>query len=527
MPTPNLPMKMARTAALLATTALAGFVVPGHAWSAGGFIPDTLVVSRVHFVPDTTPHDGETYPEIFNDPNVSGIQGTIFLDTYRPEPFAPLLQSLPLTALSQASGAGAPIITTSFSSKSEGSLHLSVDGRFLTYMGYNGAPGAEGVSNSETTLLAAQIQPLPAGTALFDRAIALVKYDGSVAVSDENYAFSGDNPRGAITVDGTQFYMAGNADSTENKTPAGTGPGFTVGVRYGLPGAVTPGTPNSTQLATYLASDRPDESTKQHVKDNNWRGIGIFNDAKGNPTLYVSKGSGGNGDDGIFQVVNNNGSGLPMPTTPPTPPNTITQLIGDQATNPATGASSPLVPFAFFFANPTTLYVADEGNASIPVLDSSGKPVLDANGQPVVDYVSDPLAGLQKWVLVGGVWQLEYVLQDGLHLNEPQTIWGYPVPTRTTGLRNMTGKVNGDGTVTLYAITAQSSEISGGEPDPTELIKVTDVLAATHLPLDDRDNDQFFRDFDDHGDSLERFVTLQVSRPGDVFRGVAFAPSNP
>jgi hypothetical protein len=516
---------MARMAALLGASALAGFAVPGHAQNAGGFIPNALVVSRVHFVPDTTPRGGETYPEIFNDPNVSGIQGTIFLDTYRPEPFAPLLQSLPLTALSQAQGASAPIITTSFSSKSEGSLHLSVDGRSLTYMGYNGAPGAEGVSNSYATLSAAQLQSLPAGTLFFDRAVALVKYDGSVAVTDENFAFSGDNPRGAITVDGTQFYMAGNADSTEYKTTPVTGPGLTIGVRYGLPGAPTPLVPNSTQLATYLATDRPDESTKQHVKDNNWRGIGIFDDANGNPTLYVSKGSGGNGDDGVFQVENGcvGGSGLPTLATT----NCIKQLIGDQATNPATGASSPLVPFAFFFANPTTLYMADEGNASIPVLDANGKAVLDANGQPVVDYVSDPLAGLQKWVLVGGVWQLEYVLQDGLHLNEPQTVWGYPVPTRTTGLRNMTGKVNGDGTVTLYAITAQSSEISGGEPDPTKLVEITDVLAATHLPLDDSDNDHVFRGFDGHGDSLERFVTLQVSRPGDVFRGVAFAPSNP
>jgi hypothetical protein len=31
------------------------------------------------------------------------------------------------------------------------------------------------------------------------------------------------------------------------------------------------------------------------VKDSNFRGIGIFNGH-----LYVSKGSGGNGDDGVF-----------------------------------------------------------------------------------------------------------------------------------------------------------------------------------------------------------------------------------
>ena len=36
-------------------------------------------------------------------------------------------------------------------------------------------------------------------------------------------------------------------------------------------------------------------------------------------------------------------------------------------------------------------------------------------------------------------WQLVYVLQDGLQINKPQKISGYPVPTFTTGLRNLTG----------------------------------------------------------------------------------------
>ena len=62
-----------------------------------------------------------------------------------------------------------------------------------------------------------------------------------------------------------------------------------------------------------------------------------------------------------------------------------------------------------------------------------------------------------------------YVLQDGLQINKPQKISGYPVPTFTTGLRNLTGRVNGDGTIMIYAITAQTSTISGGEPDPTKI----------------------------------------------------------
>lgn len=455
----------------------------------------TLVVSRIQYVAPTPAP--EPFPQIFNDPNVTGVQGNIFLDYYKTTPGAPPSATLPLTAA--AVKQGQPIITTSFSSKSEGSLHLSVDGHYLTYMGYNGAAGLEGVSNSETTNPAAQITG--ATGPFYDRAVALIKYDGTVTVTKENFAYSGDNPRGAITVDGTQFYMAGNADSTENKTTPVTGPGLTIGARLGMPGSTS-----SIQLGTYLASDRPDESAKNHVKDNNWRGIGIFPDAGGVPNLYVSKGSGGNGDDGIFQVQNGTGDGLPTGTG-----NTIVQLLGNQATNPATGASSLLTPFAFFFANPTTLYVADEGNATIG---------SDAQGNPIL--VSDPLAGLQKWALVGGVWQLEYVLQAGLDLNAARTVKGYPVPTFTTGLRNLTGRVNGDGTVTIYAVTAQTSAISGGEPDPTKAVAVTDVIAATQLPADNEED--FGQASDDRG-TLEQFVTLQQSRSGEVFRGVAFAPA--
>ncbi|MGH9763004.1 MAG: calcium-binding protein, partial [Blastocatellia bacterium] len=235
------------------------------------------------------------------------------------------------------------------------------------------------------------------------------------------------------------------------------------------------------------ATDRPDESTKQHIKDNNFRAIGIFN---GN--LFVAKGSGGNGDDGVFQVHNGTGDGLPAGTG-----NTITKLLGDPATDPVTGATSPLTPFGFFFANPTTLYVADEGNA-----------VTDASG----NLIPDPMAGLQKWSLVNGVWQLDYTLQVGLNLDQPQTVSGYPAPTFTTGLRNLTGIVNFDGTVTIYAITAQFSSISGGEPDPTKLVAITDRLSAKTLPTGRLPF------------GLETFVTLQTSRSGEAFRGVAFAP---
>lgn len=482
----------------------------------------TLVVSRVQYVaPSPLPAPPNTFPQIFDNANVTGIEGNIFLDYYSTTPGAPRRGTLPLTATAVAQGQ--PVVTTSFSSKSEGSLHLSLDGRYLTYMGYNAAAGLEGVSNSETTNPAAQIPGGCSPVPCYDRAVALVKYDGTVIVTPQNFAYSGDNPRGAISLDGNEYYMAGNSDSTLNKTTPVTGPGLTIGARFGMPGS-----PLSIQLGTYVAADRPDESAKQHIKDNNWRGIGIFADANGNQNLYVSKGSGGNGDDGLFQVLNgsfpgatiddvvNNGTGAGVPAGGTT--NTIVQLIGNYATNPATNAPSLLTPFGFFFANPTTLYVADEGNSTITLpTDTSAT---------ATTLTTDPLAGLQKWVLVPGsspYWQLAYVIKDGLQINQPQNVPGYGVATFTTGLRNLTGKVNKDGTVTIYAITAQTSTVSGGEPDPTKLVAVTDVVAATQLPVDDGEGWGNWRG--GNQPTSDQFVTLQQSRSGEVFRGVGFAPS--
>ena len=436
--------------------------------------PGSIQVSRVQYDGNSFGNPN-SYPLIFTDPTVSGIQGSIFVDQFTSFPQAPVVGTLALPS------SGTSYITTSFSSKSEGSLQLSPNGNFLTYMGYQGLDEIEGVSNSYDTNPIAQLVPNVSPN--YDRAVALIGSGGLVSLTPESNAYSGDNPRGAITVDGNEFYMAGNSDSTIYAGSPPTGPGTTIGARCdgGLTGF-------SYQLGTYIASDRTDESSKQHVKDNNWRGIGIYNDSSSNPQLFVSKGSGGNGDDGVFQV----GTSLPSCTSGGTDTNNpIVPLFSAPATNPTTKAPSPYVPFGFWFANPTTLYVADEGYAN---LDGSG------------NLIPDSLAGLQKWSLIGSTWQLLYTIQAGLNLYQPQTISGYPVQTYTYGLRNMTGSNNGAGTVTLYAITSQYSSISGGEPDPTSLVGITDSLAATTLPAN------------------EQFVTLQTSGLQEVYRGVAFIP---
>jgi len=125
---------------------------------AHGFFPGALVVSRVHYS-GTAFQTSDTFPTIFNDPNISGITAPIYLDQYLPLPFFPRLGSVPLNG-----------IVSSFSSKSEGALTLSTNGKLLTYMGYDAGVGLQGVSNSYTT----QANLAGNTSTLYDREVALI-----------------------------------------------------------------------------------------------------------------------------------------------------------------------------------------------------------------------------------------------------------------------------------------------------------------------------------------------------------------
>lgn len=165
-----------------------------------------------------------------------------------------------------------------------------------------------------------------------------------------------------------------------------------------------------------------------------------------------------------------------------------------------------------WFANPTTLYVADEG---------SGSRTYNSTTNTYSDAAASTTAGLEKWVFRGGQWNLAYTLQSGLNLGQPQTVTGYPTGTNSTmggsgmpwapatdGLRSMTGHVNGDGTVSLYAVTSTVSGSGDQGADPNQLLSITDNLAATALP------------------ATESFTSLIPATNGQVVRGVSFTPGS-
>ncbi len=187
--------------------------------------------------------------------------------------------------------------------------------------------------------------------------------DTSTALTD---SYSGSNVRSVASTNGTDLWLGGTASAAAN-----------AGVRYTTLGGTT-----AVQLS----------STPTNV-----RVVNIFNNQ-----LYTSSASG------AFQGVATVGTGLPTTTG-----QTTTMLPGMPT---ATGPSS----YDYWFANTSTLYVADDRTAA-----SGG--------------------GLQKWTLSSGTWSLTETMAPG-----------------TVGIRGLTGSLNGN-TATLFATTSDNRLVSLSE----------------------------------------------------------------
>src|SRR6266436_4740375 len=475
----------------------------------------------------TATADG-SYPTVFNNEAADasfGITAKIVLDQLKPS--GDLVNSLEVpNSTDRRLAPTKDQMVTSFPSKSEIALNLSTDGRVVTFMGYLAPVDALDVSNSNTPAVVDPTNPVPGSSS---RVVAEVDEHGRFHFTKTN-AYSGNNGRAAIKNDKDGvIYTVGNAGNGGNPQPngiiIGAGAQILTAERKPLaaqdPGLPTPvGSFSITQLG--LKADKVG-------KDTNFRGLTIFNNV-----VFTTKGSGSNGVNTVYFVDTTgfdpngkplacpNGVGVPgagakLPTTPIFYDATQLQTNGVVPYNmcilkgfPTTLAkTSTSFPFGVWFADAKTLYVTDEGNGATTFDPASGKFTAAA---------AQTGAGLQKWVLdtTLGAWKLAYVLQAGLNLGVPYTVKGYPTGLNpktglpwspaSDGLRNLMGRVNRDGTATIWAITSTVSGNTDTGADPNQLVMITDKLAATSLPAG------------------ESFKTLRTARFAEVLRGVSFTP---
>ncbi len=474
-------------------------------------VPTTTGGTTAVTVPCGVASDNGEYPNLFDSHNVwnnansdpsFGVTSPIFLDDITPE--GRTLGTLPIPT---------DKIVTSFSSKSELALNLSVDGRSLTFMGYHSGVGCGGstVSPTAPNLLDASASNTPGVCdptdpvistffsnpvvpAAYYRAVAEVDANGDLSITDGN-AYSGDNGRGAIKGGNGLYYMVGNDNNGNlskkqmSTTQDGIDLANATGAELLYPGA-TPALPPNIEMIGRL-----EYGTDKPGKDTNFRGLRIFNN-----TLYVSKGSGSNGINTVYQA----GTAGTLPTGSAADLANVPLTILPGFPNTAASTTTAF-PFGLWFANANTLYVCDEGDGTLV------SPPVNGN---VADAQSLATAGLQKWRLINGTWVMQYVLQDGLNIGVPYSVEGYPssLNPATGGCRNITGTDNFDGTVTIFAITSTISANGDNGADPNKLVKVTDRVSDTTLPTGDY--------------GLGHFTTVRGARAREVLRGVAFAPGD-
>jgi hypothetical protein len=261
-------------------------------------------------------------------------------------------------------------------------------------------------------------------------------------------------------------------------------------------------------------------------KDTNFRGLTIFNNV-----VYFTKGSGGNGVNTVY-FVDTTGSACPrgvgLPSSFAVLPTTGIAFDPDPLKLQAAGvtpynmcilqgfpadlaSTNDYFPFGIWFADANTLYVAQEGD---------GVNTFDSVSGMYTAAAAQTTAGLEKWVFdsIKKSWSRAYTLQSGLKLGTPYVISAYPIGNNpvtklpwspaTDGIRNITGRMEDDGTVTIWGITSTVSGSGDQGADPNKLVMIVDSLkninpaAAAH----------------------ESFSTVRSAGFAEVLRGVSFTP---
>ena len=416
-------------------------------------------------------------------------------------------------------------LVTSFSSKSELALNLSTTGRAVTFMGYVTRPRELDVSNSNTPGALDPTNPVPG---IDFRAVAQLNQWGHFTFTETN-AYGGNNGRAAVLNDepGAEvYYTAGNAGNGVNPQPAGVveGAGAQIFSPSPAPEAEqNPGTP--TPVGSFSVTQLGDKADKIG-KDDNFRGMTVFDNV-----LYYTKGSGSNGVDTVYFVDTTgtacpNGVGLPatgakLPTASiPYDPNTIAStgltsnmciLKGFNTALAKNANDASMYPFGIWFANPHTLYLADEG---------AGDNTFDATTGTYSAAAASTTAGLQKWVFNTGTQsgsshtRCGAVSASASPTSCPATRSGPTPPPNSPGRRPPTACATSRGgstataRVTIWAVTSTVSGSGDQGADPNQLVAITDNPSPTATAPA----------------SGESFHTILAPRYGHVVRGVSLTP---
>lgn len=279
---PSFPSSLRRrflaAVSILAAAACGAFTTPANA---APFTPGNLVVYRIGT----------------GAAALTSASNEVFLDEYTPA--GTLVQSIALPTA--ASGDQNPL-TANGTSTSEGFLTRSADGRYLVLPGYGVAPGTASVSGTST--------------ASVPRVYARVDGSGNVDTSTSTTSFSGGNPRGAASADGSGIWATGSNTGLVYLPFGGSGAGTVVS------SSVT-----------------------------NTRAAGVFDGQ-----LYLSSGSGTN----TFRGVNAVGTGLPTGAG-----ETTTRLPGLNDTDCPSSYGFFLADLTPSVAGVDTLYIADDGNGAL------------------------------------------------------------------------------------------------------------------------------------------------------------------
>lgn len=499
-----------------------------------------------------------TFPNVFaNDANDAnfGITSAIWLDQWAPNGTS-AASSVNLTEMAQKNGFD---ISTSFPSKSELALNVSTDKSAITFMGYNAPINRIDVSNSNTPDV---IDPTNTDVAAPTyRTVAQLNLASNTLSFTNTSAYAGNNGRAAVLANG-MYYLVGNAgNSGKNPNPTydqvntltlNTGvqsiaPGSTcaltqvIGAFYtGNGSTYTPATgggctpaqaqgviadpmgPNPFVKASDAGGNQfgfslaqvPGEVYDKTGKDDNFRGLFAGPDG----TLYVSKGSGSNGVNTVYQVGNTgalaNGGKLaqnvPISIVPGFPTTNAANLLTSSskagATQPpaSTLAAGLVYPFGMWVptGNTALMFVGDEGDGG------------------TADFAPNGTGGLWVYRNSGGAWAPIAHIVQGLSLGQPYTVTdtagtygsaGAHYTTTTDGLRNLTGQTNQDGSYTIYAVTSTIGNSLGSNfdagADSNQLVKITLTVSGSTV-------------------TTSGFSVMQTAPYGQVLRGVAIVPQS-